>query len=424
MNPPETARPRPGLIRRAKTILKRFTFLRLLYRFYFRLGVQQIVVRRPAFAIFRMLGLRVLKREDLRREGARLRLTEYGDAEKITAGAALTEGPISERAATALGAYSFEVARPFIVEFDDVQLIGESALGFTADGALIAETGPPYFTEKDIIDNVPATVLARSRTRADGVEKIERAFSLVNTWNNNYCMWLSECLARLEGMEDYERRTGSALPIIIPGPPTRYQAESLALMGYPRERLLEWNGSRLRIGTLVVSSFRREYRGAYHYRVALSGLRWVRGKMLAGLERAAPPSMPICPRVFISRRTALARRIANEDEVLEALAPLGFRAYTLEEMSFPDQVRLFANAEIVAGPHGAGMMNLAFSDNVKVVELFGAFLQPSFSELARGLGFRYGFLECPPPRGDIRGWDADMLVDVAALRQLVAKVMA
>ena len=201
------------------------------------------------------------------------------------------------------------------------------------------------------------------------------------------------------------------------------EPESLALMGYAPSRLVEWNGSRLRVGTLVVSSFRREYCGAYHYRVALTGLRWIREKMLANLARAAAPAAPLSPRVFISRRATLARRIANEDEALAALAPLGFRAYTLEEMSFADQVRLFAQAEIIVGPHGAGMMNLAFSTNAKVVELFGAFLQPSFSELARGLGFPYGFLECRAPRGDIRGWDADLVVDVPALRELTGKML-
>lgn len=417
MTPPNRTRPPAGLLRQAKTRLKRFTLLRLLYRFYFRLGVQQILVRRPVFFLCRALGLRVLRRDDLRREREKFRVTEYGGAETVTAAAALTIGPMSERAAKALAPYTFAVERPFLAEFDDAQLIGEAALGFTAGGALIAETGPPYFTPKDIVDNVPASALLRSRTGLRSVGKIARACSLVNPWNNNYCMWLSESLARLEGLDD------GALPIIIPANPARYQTESLALMGCAPERLVEWNGTRLRVGTLVVSSFRREYRGAYHCRVALGGLRWVREKMLAGLARSAAPGEPLSPRVFISRRAALARRIANEDEALATLAPLGFRAYALETMSFADQVRLFSQAEIIVGPHGAGMMNVAFSTHVKVVELFGAFLQPSFSELARGLGFPYGFLECPAPRGDIRGWDADLVVDVPSLRELVGKML-
>ena len=414
---------RAGMLARAKLVLKRFTLLRLIYRFLFRLGIGQIIVRRPVFYVFRALGMRVLKREDLRRDAAALHLVEYGEEETIAGAEALSAGPVSERAKEALQAYTLKIARPFTVEIPDAQLVGVSALGFTRDGALIAETMPPYFTKKDTPDNVPALSLIRSRMRPGNIPRVERAFSLVNAWNNNYCMWLSECLARLEGLEDCERRTGHRVTVIIPANPPRYQTDSLQLMGYGPDRCLEWNGSRLGVGTLVVSSFRRELRGDYHCRVSLAGLRWVRGKMLAALPPAAGGAAGFSPRVFVSRRAALARRIVNEDEVMRVLAPLGFAACALEEMGFADQVRLFAQAEFIVAPHGAGLMNLAFAGRPGVVELFGRHIQPSFSELARGFGCRYGFMECPAPRGDLRSWDADLVVDVPALTGLVARML-
>ena len=141
--------------------------------------------------------------------------------------------------------------------------------------------------------------------------------------------------------------------------------------------------------------------------------------MLPALPATATGGTSFSPRVFISRRKALARCITNEDEVMRALAPLGFAAYALEEMGFADQVRLFAQAEFIVAPHGAGLMNLAFAERPGVVELFGRHIQPSFSELARGFGCRYGFMECPAPRGDLRSWDADLVVDVPALARLV-----
>ena len=414
---------RAGMLARAKRVLKRFTLLRLIYRFLFRLGIGQIIVRRPVFYLFRALGMRVLKREDLRRDAAALHLMEYGWEETITGAEPLSAGAVSERAKEALQAYTLKIARPFTVEFPDAQLVGASALGFTRDGALIAETMPPYFTKKDTPDNVPALSLIRSRMRPENVPRVERAFTLVNAWNNNYCMWLSECLARLEGLEDYERRTGHRVTVVIPPDAPRYQTDSLRLMGYGPDRCLEWNGSRLSVGTLVVSSARRELRGDFYCRVSLAGLRWVREKMLAALPPAAGGAAGFSPRVFVSRRAALARRITNEDDVLRVLAPLGFAAFTLEEMSFADQVRLFAQAQFIVAPHGAGLMNLAFAGRPAVVELFGRHIQPSFSELARGFGCRYGFMECPAPRGDLRSWDADLVVDVPALAQLVARML-
>ena len=419
-NQPQSGKPkRSGVLGRAKHALKRFTLLRLIYRFLFRLGIGQMIVRRPVFLVFRALGMRVLRREDLRRDAAALRLAEYGEEESITGAAPLSAGPVSEEARLALEAYTLKIARPFTVGIPDVQLVGVSAIGFTRDGALIAETMPPYFSKKDTPDNTPALSLIRSRTRGAEAPRVERAFSLVNAWNNNYCMWLSECLARLEGLEDYERRTGQRVTVITPADAPRYQTESLRLMGYGPDRCLEWNGSRLAVGTLVVSSFRRELRGDFYCRVSLAGLCWVRGRMLPALPATATGGTSFSPRVFISRRKALARCITNEDEVMRALAPLGFAAYALEEMGFADQVRLFAQAEFIVAPHGAGLMNLAFAERPGVVELFGRHIQPSFSELARGFGCRYGFMECPAPRGDLRSWDADLVVDVPALARLV-----
>ena len=422
-NAPQQTAKRAGVLARIKGVLKRFTLLRLIYRFLFRLGIGQIIVRRPVFYLFRALGMRVLKREDLRRSAAALHLVEYAEEETIAGAEPLSAGAVSERARQALHAYTLKIARPFTVEIPDVQLVGVSAIGFTRDGALIAETMPPYFAKKDTPDNVPALSLIRSRMRPGNIARVERAFSLVNAWNNNYCMWLSECLARLEGLEDYERRTGHRVSVVIPPHAPRYQTDSLQLMGYGPGRCLEWNGSRLGVGTLVVSSFRRELRGEFHCRVSLAGLRWVREKMLAALPPAAGDGPGFSPRVFISRRKALARCITNEDEVMRILAPLGFAAYALETMSFADQVRLFAQAEFIVAPHGAGLMNLAFAAKPGVVELFGKHIQPSFSELARGFGCRYGFMECPAPRGDLRSWDADLVVDVPALTGLVARML-
>lgn len=53
------------------------------------------------------------------------------------------------------------------------------------------------------------------------------------------------------------------------------------------------------------------------------------------------------------------------------MSPLGFVAYTLEDMSFSDQVRLLSQAEMVVAAHGAGLTNIIFSQNLIVIELFG-----------------------------------------------------
>lgn len=65
-------------------------------------------------------------------------------------------------------------------------------------------------------------------------------------------------------------------------------------------------------------------------------------------------------RIYISRRDAHARRLLNEDDAVALVERHGFEAVTLTGMSLREQIRLFASASHVIGPHGAGLGNVLF----------------------------------------------------------------
>lgn len=76
-------------------------------------------------------------------------------------------------------------------------------------------------------------------------------------------------------------------------------------------------------------------------------------------------------RIFVSRkRIGRIRCIINEEELLEIITKYGFSRYYLEDLAFEKQIELFYDAEMVIGIHGAGLTNLIFSSNCKVLELF------------------------------------------------------
>lgn len=50
--------------------------------------------------------------------------------------------------------------------------------------------------------------------------------------------------------------------------------------------------------------------------------------------------------------------MTNKEEVSKALSAYGFQTVRLSEHAFSDQIRLFADAEIVVAPHGAGLANM------------------------------------------------------------------
>jgi capsular polysaccharide biosynthesis protein len=63
-------------------------------------------------------------------------------------------------------------------------------------------------------------------------------------------------------------------------------------------------------------------------------------------------------RLYFSRRGATHRRIVNADELSALLNKYGFETVELERLSAADQFKLAAEAEVVLGPHGAGLANI------------------------------------------------------------------
>lgn len=117
--------------------------------------------------------------------------------------------------------------------------------------------------------------------------------------------------------------------------------------------------------------------------------RWCR----AALEL---PATPTGRKLVLSRKAARGRGIANE---LELLAALGteFESVELEAMGVAEQASLFAQADVVVAPHGAGLTNLLFCNRpTAVVELVQREAPPPYTyrRLARLLGHSYFAIGC------------------------------
>lgn len=130
-------------------------------------------------------------------------------------------------------------------------------------------------------------------------------------------------------------------------------------------------------------------------------------------------------RFYISRRDCTKRRISNEQEVEEFLSKLGFRLIVLEDLEFEQQIQLFANADFIVAPHGAGLANCAFCrPGTRLIEIFGERYTPGFfRRLAAICEMQYGcMVEGNPRRGreDTIDLKRNMNIDIHQLGQLVA----
>jgi Glycosyltransferase 61 len=98
------------------------------------------------------------------------------------------------------------------------------------------------------------------------------------------------------------------------------------------------------------------------------------------------------PKVFISRRTATSRRIKNEQQIGEIAQRAGLTVLNTETMTLDQQITTFSRAEVVVGPHGAGLTNILFrrSGNLRLLEISPKnLIAPHYFWLAKLYGHDY-----------------------------------
>lgn len=86
---------------------------------------------------------------------------------------------------------------------------------------------------------------------------------------------------------------------------------------------------------------------------------WRAFERIAGLAGAS--STPTHDRIYVSRAGIERRRLENQEQVEALFRSYGFAIVRPEALPLKDQVRLFANAQMIAGPRGSGMHNIVFS---------------------------------------------------------------
>lgn len=75
-------------------------------------------------------------------------------------------------------------------------------------------------------------------------------------------------------------------------------------------------------------------------------------------------------RIFIDRSAAKRRKTVNQKALEPVLAERGFEIVQWEQLSMAEQVRLAAETEIMAGPHGTSLLNSIYSEpGAKVLEI-------------------------------------------------------
>jgi hypothetical protein len=204
---------------------------------------------------------------------------------------------------------------------------------------------------------------------------------------SNVGHWLFDGLLRLAVLEEagLARHTN----LILPSRTTRY-TEMVEMLGYDSSRYNGLEGGHWELEHLLVPSY-----------VSMSGIlrpwacRWLRNRLQV-------EDKPVGKRrLWVSRGRAKWRRLLNEDEIFPLLQKMDFERIDLEDLSFRQQVDLFSQAAVVAGPHGAGLTNLIFAPHgIRVLELFApTFVNPVFYSMTNALAQEYYYCVGSIPEG-------------------------
>lgn len=281
----------------------------------------------------------------------------------------------------------YAVSEPTVVEVPDVTLVGRCPVPLDAEGTLVTmAVGKSNVALLNVLRSWPALIrYAVGRTRTD--RTVDHAVLLHNAWSDGYFHWVLDDLTRLQGVERLVEQGVFPRPKVVVGPdPPTWQLEYLRLLGYTDDDVIRHAGTTL-VENLVVPSMRREGE------VSPEALDWLVETISASID-VGPEDGP--DRIYVSRSDASRRRVLNEDDLVDALADLGFERYVLTDLNVREQVALFSGAETVVAPHGANLTNVIFCDDARVVELYADWVSEAYAVLSSLRGNGHEFVKCEP----------------------------
>jgi len=236
----------------------------------------------------------------------------------------------------------------------------------------------------------------------------------------NYYHWLIETLPRVgileeAGLKDYR--------LIVPQILASWQSEALDRLGLGPERRVGFGEQHWQIDSLLVPSL-PGYPGMCRPWAA----NWLRRRL------GVPEGVKATRRLYVSRSGATQRRVSNEQEVVAALAPLGFETISTEDMRLEEQIFLFSQAQFIVGLHGAGLTNVLFAPReARVLEFMSpvpGYVNACYYSLSAAVGLRYMYLmgsHLTAPADFATGtrrWREDLQIPIPALVRSISVLEA
>jgi capsular polysaccharide biosynthesis protein len=266
---------------------------------------------------------------------------------------------------------------PYVAELTAATVVSGSSLIHVGPSTVVSDLLADWKLAKFVcLRGDPSVMALRDGSalvrRFHPTDRLAEGINLSGMSSGHFGHWFAEYLPRLRHF--IRRPRFAEVPIIVDEgmPPTHY--EFLRALVPNRLHVLP-RGSSLLVDRLWVAptiNFFPPALQAGHLVPPDQQAAWSVGALRFFAERLRPgQAEPGVRKIFLSRRNSSWRRLANEGELIAALAPLGFEVVCLEDLPFSGQLSTFCEAGFIVAPNGSALNNLIFASPRTKVIVFG-----------------------------------------------------
>lgn len=253
---------------------------------------------------------------------------------------------------------SYEIDETFLCAIPCATVLNQMGLIATSDGEIIRQS----------LDGQRRTIdldLAQVKEILDVNQVMPGIYvSLLSCFPLNFAHWLMDCLPKLALLDVISDVSKTDLKFIIPEKPPKYILESLQLLGIQENQIIHLPEKGIKVEKLFLCHVAQN-----PGRPNKQSLLKIRKQLLASCIKDNS-SYSGSRRIYISRSQS-SRKIVNEDELLQILTDYGFEILYCEQMTLVEQIQVFSNAEVIIGPHGAGIYNQIFCHfGTTIIEIY------------------------------------------------------
>ncbi|NER07624.1 MAG: DUF563 domain-containing protein, partial [Okeania sp. SIO3C4] len=282
--------------------------------------------------------------------------------------------------------------------------VQEGTVWFNNPRSLAVINSDNQFVIKEIYDGGhdfnTASINSQKKLEIDGTV----AFLSGQWGENNYFHWMFDVIAKIHVLQEGGINLNDVDKFVVNYYQKQFQKDTLNALGISSEKIVESQLNpvvKAKSLIIVLSEMACSW-----------GCEYIKDKLLPKGEKIED-----CEKIYISRKDALSRRVANEEQILEFLEKFGFRSFNLSSMSVSEQALLFASAKVIVGPHGAGFTNIVFCNpGTKFLELHTPIsVRPWYHIISDRCGLEYYYLIGE----DIGMGNSDFTINLDSLSQLI-----